>query len=82
MGVFMNNKGIGAIFCLISAILMSTRYIAAACFMSNVTSWDSSLFQEGLSYVGSPLKIAAIVALVAGICFLVYGLFQDSKKER
>ena len=78
----MNNKGIGAIFCLISAVLESTRYIAAAIFMSNVTSWDSSLFQEGLSYVGSPLKIAAIVALVAGICFLVYGLFQDSKKER
>ena len=30
--VIMNNKGIGAIFCLISAILTSTRYIAAAIF--------------------------------------------------
>lgn len=77
----MNNKGVGAIFCLISAILASTRYIAAAIFMSNVTSWDSSLFQAGLSYVGSPLKVAAIVALIAGICFLGYGLLQDLKKQ-
>ena len=81
MEVNMNNKGIGAIFCLISAILMSTRYIAAAIFMSNVMSWDSSLFQAGLSYVGSPLKVTAIIALIAGICFLVYGVFQDSKKH-
>ncbi len=57
----MNNKGIGAIFCLISAVLMSARYIAAAIFMSNVSSWDSSLFQAGLSYVGSPLKFQPLL---------------------
>jgi uncharacterized membrane protein len=77
----MNNKGVGAVFCLISAILTSTRYIAAAIFMSNVTSWDSTLFQAGLSYVGSPLKITAIIALIVGICFLGYGVFQESKKQ-
>ena len=80
-GEFLNNKGIGAIFCLISAVLMSARYIAAAIFMSNVVSWDSSLFQAGLSYVGSPLKVAAIIALIAGICFLVYGVVRDFKKQ-
>ena len=77
----MNNKGIGAIFCLISAVLTSTRYMAAAIFMSNVTTWDRSLFQAGLSYVGSPLKVTAIIALIAGICFLGYGVFRDSKKQ-
>ncbi len=77
----MNNKGIGAIFCLISAVLTSARYIAAATFMSNVSSWNSSLFQAGLSYVGSPLKITAVIALIAGICFLVYGVLQDFKKK-
>ena len=77
----MNNKGIGAIFCLISAVLTSARYIAAATFMSNVSSWDSSLFQAELSYVGSPLKITAVIALIAGICFLVYGVLQDFKKK-
>lgn len=34
----MNNKGVGAIFCLISAILISARYISAAVFMSGVNS--------------------------------------------
>ena len=77
----MNNKGVGAIFCLISAVLTSARYIAAATFMSNVTGWDSSTFNAGLSYVGSPLKVAAIIALIAGICFLGYGVFQDFKKN-
>ena len=77
----MNNKGVGAVFCLISAILMSARYVAAAVFMSNVTSWDSSMFQEGLRYVGSPLKVTAVIALIAGVCFLGYGIFQESKKQ-
>ena len=49
--------------------------------MSNVTNWDASLFQAGLSYVGSPLKAAAVIALVAGICFLVYGAVQDFQKH-
>ena len=77
----MNNKGIGAIFCLISAVLASTRYLAAAIYMSNVTSWSSKMFQDGLDYVGSPLKVAAFITLIAGICFLGYGIFQDFKKK-
>ena len=77
----MNNKGVGAIFCLIAAIIECTRYIAAAIFMSNVTSWDSSLFQEGLSYTGTSLQVAAAVALIIGIGFLGCGVFQDLRKK-
>ena len=77
----MNNKGIGAIFCLIAAIIECTRYIAAAIFMSNVTSWDSSLFQEDLNYTGSSLNVMAMIALVIGIGFLGCGVFQDLRKQ-
>ena len=77
----MNNKGTGAVFCLIAAILMAARYLAAAIFMSNVSSWNKDLFNEGLKYVGSPLLIVAIIALVLGIAFLATGLFQDAKKR-
>lgn len=77
----MNNKGIGAIFCLIAAVLESAHYIAAAIFMSNVTSWDGPLFQEGLRYTGSFLTMAAAAALIIGIVFLVYGVFQDLKEK-
>ena len=75
----MNNKGIGAIFCLISAILISAKYMSAAIFMSNVTSWDEELFTSGLEYVGPFLSIASLVALIIGILFLGYGIYQDIK---
>jgi|LAHU01.1.fsa_nt_gb hypothetical protein len=73
----MNNKGIGTIFCLISAILTSARYLAAATFMSGVSSWDSELFSIGLGYIGAPLKIISIIALLVGVVFLGYGIYQD-----
>ena len=78
----MNNKGVGAVFCLIAAILISARYLSAALFMSGVVSWDSSLFQAGLSYVGSPLQTLAVLALVVGIVFLVLGFLDDRKNAR
>lgn len=78
----MNNKGIGSIFCLIAAVLMAARYMTAAIFMSNVSSWDAGLFASGLEYIGPELKIAAIIALVVGIVFLGAGIYQDIKEKR
>ena len=78
----MNNKGIGSIFCLIAAILTAARYMAAAMFMSNVSSWDAGLFASGLEYIGPELKIASIIALVVGIVFLGAGIYQDIKEKR
>ena len=49
--------------------------------MSNVTSWDSSLFQEGLSYTGSSLKVMALIALITGLGFLVSGVLQDLRNK-
>ncbi len=78
----MNNKGVGAVFFLISAILISARYISAAVFMSNVASWNSELFRSGLHYVGLPLLIASIVSLAAGIAFLASGICQDRRDQK
>ena len=77
----MNNKGVGAIFCLIAAILAGARYLAAAIFMSSTLSWDAELFAAGLGYVGAPLKIAAIAALIVGLVFLALGIVRDSKQK-
>ena len=77
----MNNKGVGAIFCLIAAILAGARYLAAAIFMSGTQSWDAELFAAGLGYVGAPLKLAAIAALAVGVVFLALGIVRDSKKK-
>ena len=78
----MNNKGTGVVFCLIAAVLTAARYIAAAVFMSNVTTWGAELFQYGLDYVGSPMKILAVVSLIVGIVFLVLGVCQDLRKAK
>lgn len=77
----MNNKGIGAIFCLISAILISAKYISAAIFMSNITSWDEDLFASGLEDVGPLLSTVSFMALIIGILFLGYGIYQDIKEK-
>ena len=78
----MNNKGAGVVFCLIAAVLTAARYIAAAVFMSNVTTWNAELFRTGLDYVGTPLKTMAVVFLIAGIVFLVLGICQDLRKAK
>lgn len=76
----MSNKGVGVIFCLISTILFSAKYISAAIFMSNIATKDASMFKKGLEYVGPFLSIEAILAMIIGILFLGYGLYTDSKK--
>lgn len=78
----MENKIVGAIFCFISAVLISTRYISAAIFMSGVTALDTTVFAAGLEYVGPFLPVAAGVAVMIGILFLGYGLYQDIKKMK
>ena len=78
----MNNKGLGAVFCLISALLMCTRYLTAAIFMSNISTWSAENFSNSLSYVGAPLLVFSILALIVGIGFLTFGIIQDRKKDQ
>lgn len=78
----MENKIVGAIFCFMSAVLISARYISVAIFMSGVVSWNAALFATALEYVGPFLAIAAGVAFIIGILFLGYGLYQDIKKMK
>lgn len=78
----MINKIVGAIFCLISAILMAARYLSAAIFMSGVCSWDAETFSAGLEYVGYPLLIGSIISLIVGITFLGYEINHDIKQKK
>lgn len=78
----MINKIVGAIFCLISAILMAARYLSAAIFMSGVSSWDAEMFSGGLEYVGYPLQIGSIISLVVGVAFLGYEINHEIKQKK
>ena len=77
----MNNKGVGAIFCLIAAILLAAQYVAAAIYMSGVTSWSAEDFRIALRYVGPILPVAAIAALIAGVGFLISGVLQGRRSR-
>ena len=76
----MNNKGVGAVFCLIASVLTAARYMSAAIFMSGVSSWNSELFRAGLEYIGPALPTASAIALAAGIVFLGIGIYQDIRR--
>ena len=76
----MNNKGVGAIFCLIAAILFGVRYVAAAIYVSSAATISAEIFGVALTSVGPALLIAAVAALVIGACLLVLGFIRDGKK--
>lgn len=76
----MNYKGVGAVFCLIAAILAGIYYVSAAIFASVSVTISAEIFNVALLSVGPALLIAAIVALVFGVCFLVLGFIKDGKK--
>lgn len=76
----MNRRGTGTIFCIIAAILFLGRYITAAIFGSNVSSWDKELFSNLLDYTGTPLLILSLISLLIGIVYLVWAEISEKKK--
>lgn len=67
----MNNKTMGMIFICISAFLYGVRYIAAAIFGSNVSSWSKEIFESMLGYVGKgPLVFSWISLIIGVLCFI------------
>lgn len=75
----MNRRVTGAIFCLIAGLLFSARYITAAIFMSNISSWDRELFKAGLEYQGEALLVLSIISLIVGITYLIWSEIEEKK---
>ncbi|EGA90939.1 hypothetical protein GPDM_02315 [Planococcus donghaensis MPA1U2] len=73
----MNKRGTGISFIAIAALLFSTKYIAAAIFGSNITSWDEELFKSMLSYIGRPLSTMSFLALLIGISYIGWAEFEE-----
>lgn len=67
----MSKRGAGVAFCFIAAFLFSMKYISAAIFGSNISSWNLYLFASMLEYVGNGLDTASVISLVIGIIYLV-----------
>lgn len=56
----------------ISALLYSTRYLSAAIFGSSLTTWNVKLFNAMLQSVGTELVTLSLMALIAGLAYLVW----------
>ena len=62
----MSHRTSGLTFIAIGAFLYAVRYLAAAIFMSNVSSWNAQLFDHSLGYVGQELLIIAFASAILG----------------
>lgn len=76
----MHKRTVGMTFICIAAFLYGVRYITAAIFGSNVSSWDSSLFKAMLNYIGNGPLIFSVLSLILGILYLIIAEFGEALK--
>lgn len=68
----MNKRGLGVIFFLISAILLSTTYITAA-----IVDYSLSIFQNEFW----PLLLLSASSLIVGICYFIEAKNDDKNSK-
>lgn len=73
----MNKRGTGVAFIAIAAFLFSAKYISAAIFGSGLASYNKDLFNAMLEYVGFPLNICSIIALILGLAYIFLGEYEE-----
>ena len=77
----MQKRTVGIILLCISAFLYGLRYLSAAIFGSNVDSWSRSIFTDMLDYVGIGPLVLSVIALIAGIIYLISAELESSIAE-
>lgn len=68
----MSHRTTGTLLIVVSALLYSTRYLAAAIFGSSAPGWSADLFQAMLQYVGPGLTTWSTIALAVGIVYMIW----------
>lgn len=76
----MSRRGAGIALIAIASFLYGVRYISAALFGSGINTWNSENFNAMLQYVGSNLNYAAVIALVVGIGYIIWGELSDRRE--
>jgi len=76
----MSRRTTGTFFILTAALLYASRYLSAAIYGSNQSSWSSQLYNGLLQYVGKGLSSWAIAALIVGIIFLIWAEIEAQRK--
>jgi len=77
----MKRRTTGTIFLVIAAFLYGIRYLSAAIYGSNVSSWSADLFKSMLSYIGEGPNILSILALILGVIYLVWAEIEELRHK-
>ena len=67
----MSHRLTGTLLIVVAAILYVARYLSAAIIGSSLTNWNADLFNAMLQFVGRGPVTWSLIALVAGILYLV-----------
>jgi hypothetical protein len=78
----MSRRGVGVVFIAIAAFFFGIRFLAAAIFGSNVSTWNGELFQALLQYVDQGLTPVSVVSLFLGVVYLVWAELSELKEPR
>ncbi|MBN2048561.1 MAG: hypothetical protein JW750_12020 [Anaerolineaceae bacterium] len=77
----MSRRTTGAVLIFTAAFLYAAKFIAAATFGSGLNNWNSDLFRSMLRYVDQGLTPASVIALIAGIIYLIWAEIEEKKKR-
>ena len=80
-GQIMNKRGAGIVFILISAILYSTRLIAAALMSGEVMIGDAGVYRALKSYIGYEVVAFSVISLVIGLIYLYQADIMKNDKD-
>lgn len=71
----MHKRTLGLTFICIAAFLYSVRYICAAIWLTNRSTWGPDVFEETLKNIGNGPLVLSIIAFIIGILYLVIAEF-------
>lgn len=74
----MNRRGTGMIFIVIGALFISTKYISASIYGSNVEAWKVETFQDQLNNMGNLLDILSLTSVLTGVIYLLLAEFKKT----
>jgi hypothetical protein len=74
----LTRRSVGVGLVAIAAFLYASRFVCAAIYGSGASNeWGADLFHNLYKFVGSDLSVAALVALIVGCAYLVWGEIAD-----
>jgi hypothetical protein len=77
----MQKRTVGIIFLCIASFLYGVRYLSAAIYGSNASSWSPDLFKMMLYNVGDGPLLFSRLAFIVGILYFIVGEFEAPIKR-